>query len=162
MEQGISLYEITGAYKNIEDLLEKGSEELAVYLDSIEMQMENKVNNIVRYSKNLELTALAINTEIARMTDLKKGYEKKSEALIDYISNTMQRNGIEKIDTEVCKLSFRKSSTVEIDDTTKIPKEYVVEKVSYSPDKKAIKEAIEKGVTVDGAHIENHKNLQIK
>lgn len=165
MEKGISLYEITEAYQKLDTLLDsvgEGTTDLNEYLDGIETQMENKVDNIVRYSKNLELTALAIATEIDRLVALKKGYEKKSEALIDYISYTMLKHNIERVDTEVCRLSFRKSSTVEIDDTSKLPKAYVVEKVSYQPDKKAIKEAIEKGVPVAGAHIEEHKNLQIK
>jgi len=165
MEKGITLYEITEAYKKIESLLdvvEDGTGGLNVYLDSIQDQMENKVNNIVRYSKNLELTSLAISAEVDRLVDLKKAYDRKSKALIDYISYSMQKNSIERVDTDVCKLSFIKSTSVEIDDISKLPKKYIVEKISYSPDKKAIKEAIKKGKQVSGARLEDKKNLQIK
>ncbi|MEI9966198.1 MAG: siphovirus Gp157 family protein [Candidatus Moraniibacteriota bacterium] len=74
----------------------------------------------------------------------------------------MQRNGIKKVETDIAKLSFRESKTVEIDNIALLPERFVVTKTSRTPDKKAIKEALENGEEVSGARIEEHQNLQIK
>jgi len=161
--KSLSLYEVAEAYQSLSALLEDGQqEELQVYLDGIEMQMKDKVSQVIRFSKNLELTADAVNTEIDRLKELKKSYEAHSLSLKNYISYSMQKHDIDNINTDIAKLFFRKSTTVEIDEEAKLPQEYLVEKTTYAPDKKAIKEALLKGEIIDGARIANHNNLQIK
>jgi len=161
--KSLSLYEVAEAYKSLSALLEDGQqEELQVYLDGIEMQMKDKVSQVIRFSKNLELTADAVNTEIDRLKELKKSYEAKSLSLKNYISYSMQKHDIESVNTDIARLFFRKSTTVEIDEEAKLPQEYLVEKITYAPDKKAIKEAIQKGEIIAGVHLEEHKNLQVK
>jgi len=163
MDKGISLYEITEAYKDLQYLLDESKgDELLVYLDGIEVQMKDKVSQLVRFSRNLELTAGAIDTEIERLQGLKKSYENKSEQLKNYLSYSMQKHGIERVDTDIAKLSFRKSQTVEIENIEILPERFIVTRVSKSADKNAIKEAIVAGEIIDGARIANHLNLQIK
>lgn len=162
-EKGLTLYDIAEAYERLGAILESGDgEELKVYLDAIEGQLEEKVTNVVRFSKNLELTAEAIYSEIARLEELKKKYVSKSQSLRNYIAYVMQRFDIPKVDSVVASVSFRKSRTVEIDDVALLPEKFIVVKTSKLPDKKAIKEAIDHGDTVPGAHVEEHQNLQIK
>lgn len=162
-EKGLTLYEMAEAYDRLGVILEsEDSEELKAYLDAVEGQLEDKVANVVRYSKNLELTADAIEIEITRLEELKKRYTSKSQSLRNYIAYVMQRFDMPKVDTVVASVSFRKSQTVEIDDVALLPEKFIVVKTSKQPDKKAIKEAIEHGEAVSGAHIEEHKNLQIK
>lgn len=45
---------------------------------------------------------------------------------------------------------------------SKLPKEFVSEKTTISANKTAIKEAIKKGIEVEGAHLETNENLIIK
>lgn len=163
-EKGLSLYEMAEAYQNLDILLENTEDRTALveYLDGIQVQMKDKVSNIVRYSKNLELTAGAIDVEIERLTALKKSYEGKSQSLKDYISYSMLKHGIEKVETDIAKIFFRKSKSVEIVDLDMLPEDLVVQKVSFQPDKKAIKEAIESGWSVAGARIVEAMKLQIK
>lgn len=161
-EQGLSLYEIADAYEGLGVLLEHEGADITEYLDAVEMQLNNKVENIVKYSKNLELTAEAVDTEIERLTALKKSYENKAQTLKNYLKYSMLKHGIEKVDTGICRLSFRKSETVEIDDLDKLPEHLVVQKISFQANKKAIKELLDSGKVVPGAHKEIHNNLQIK
>lgn len=162
MEKGLSLYEIADAYEGLGVLLEHEGTDITEYLDAVEMQLNNKVENIVKYSRNLELTAEAVDSEIERLTAIKKSYENKAQTLKDYIKYSMLKHGIEKVDTGVCRLSFRKSESVEIDDLDKIPEHLIVTKTSFQPNKKAIKELLDKGEIVPGVHKEIHNNLQIK
>ena len=161
MTEKLALYTIAEAFSKLDEMVENDSS-LVEYLDGVQMQLQEKVNNIVRYSRNLELTAEMIDVEIKRLSELKSVYKNKSDSLKDYISYSMQKNGIEKVETDIARLSFRKSQTVEIEDISKLPERFVVTKVSKTADKKAIKEAIENGEAVEGARIDNHNNLQIK
>lgn len=161
MTEKLALYTIAESFSKLDEMVENDSS-LVEYLDGVQMQLQEKVNNIVRYSRNLELTAEMIDVEIKRLSELKNVYKNKSDSLKDYISYSMQKNGIEKVETDIARLSFRKSQTVEIEDISKLPERFVVTKVSKTPDKKAIKEAIENGEAVEGARIDTHNNLQIK
>lgn len=157
----ISLYDITEGINKVEEFIED-EQALTEYLDSLEMQLETKVSNIVRYSRTLELTADAVSNEIDRLSSLKKYYERKSQNLKNYLSYSLQKIGKDSLETEAAKLSFRKSETLEVEDVALIPDEYIVIKTTKSADKTAIKSAIKGGIEVPGAHIEQHKNLQIK
>ena len=101
-------------------------------------------------------------SEIKRLQDYKKRLENCCDRVKANLSTACERLGIEKIDGLYANISFRSSESVEIDDITLIPKEYLVEKVEVKPDKTAIKNALNGGVEIQGAHIEKKKNLQIK
>ena len=160
-EVKISLYDITEGINKVEAFIDD-EEALTEYLDSLNMQLEDKVTNIIRYRRTLELTAEAVSNEIDRLCNLKKYYEGKSENLKKYLSYSLLKIGKDDLETEAGKLSFRKSETTDIIDETLIPTEYKKEKVSITIDKTAVKNAIKDGKEVPGAVITEHKNLQIK
>ena len=160
-EKRISLYEIADSMKQLESMSEE-DESLVEYLDSIQLQFNDKVNNIVKFSRSLELSAAAIDFEIKRLTDLKKSFERKNDRLKDYVKHSMEAHDITEVKTDIAKLSFRKSQVVVIDDENKLPDDVFVEKVTRSVNKTLIKELLDKGEIVQGAHIEKKNNLQIK
>jgi hypothetical protein len=57
-------------------------------------------------------------------------------------------------------MNFRKSESVEIYEG--LDQEFITEKVSYQPDKIAIKNAIKEGRQINGAALVTNFNLQIK
>jgi predicted DNA-binding transcriptional regulator YafY len=67
----------------------------------------------------------------------------------------------EAIEIEKMHISFRKSTTAEVDENA-ISKDWCVEKTTYTPDKKAIKAALESGQKIEGASLAEHQNIQIK
>lgn len=161
MEAKVKLYEIIEAYQEV-DAMAEDNEALTEYLASIQDQMDNKINATVRLIKNRELSSAVLEYEIKRLKDLKKGNDKAVENIKGFISRAMLDHGIEKIETDICKLSFRKSKAVVIEEIENIPKNFLNETVTVTPDKMAIKEAIESGEVVPGAHVEENMNLQIK
>ena len=66
------------------------------------------------------------------------------------------------METDLNKLSFRKSESVSIFDEEAIPSEYKKEVVSVSIDKTEIKKAIKEWKEIPGATITEKQNLQIK
>jgi sulfur carrier protein ThiS len=157
----MQLYVIADSLKKLEDMAED-DKSLVEYLDSVELQLKDKVNNVIKFQMSCEATAEAIDTEIKRLTDLKYSYLKKADNIKNYISFSLLKNGIEKLETDISKLSFRKSQSLVITDEKLIPEEFIKIKEVKSIDKIAIKEAIKGGRTIDGAIIEEKQNLQIK
>lgn len=163
MEKGISLYELGEAYKNLPYVLDsQDPDELKVYLNSIEVQIREKSSNIVMYAQNLNLTAEGIDNEIERLKELRDSYRKKAQRLKDYISWVLQENDIQLVESDLFRLSFRKSESVEVYDITQLPESFLKVKIEKSLDKDMIKKAIKSGVEVPGATVITKQNLQIK
>lgn len=157
----MQLYVIADSFKKLEEMAED-DKSLVEYLDSVELQLKDKVNNVIKFQMSCEATAEAIGSEIKRLNDLKYSYEKKANNIKNYISFSLQKNGIEKLETDIAKLSFRKSQSLTITDENLIPKEFITIKEIKNIDKMAIKEAIKTGRTIDGAILEDKQNLQIR
>lgn len=90
----------------------------------------------------------AMQERLARLSDR----EKRKRTII---AETMESAGLKKIEAASVTLSIRPSpAAVVITDEAAIPAEFWREKITKSPDKTAIKDALAKG-EVPGAHLSN-------
>lgn len=80
----------------------------------------------------------------------------------NFINFLMQSFQKDKLETNLYKISYRKSESVEIINEEMIPQEFMKEKTTIAPDKTAIKEALKNWSEVPGATIKINNNLQIK
>lgn len=135
------------------------SENALAYLDELEMARDTKIENIGCWIKNLDAEAEALKREKQAFADRQKRAEKKSASLRRYLSSVLDG---QKFQTEKVAISFRKSESVQIDDESKIPAEYIKQKIETAPDKTAIKKAIKAGLIIEGAELVEGKNIQIK
>jgi hypothetical protein len=158
----MNLYNIKSEYLNIAAQLTEGelTPELEQALMITESNLQEKAINYGYVIKSFESEVDIIETEIKRLNELKKARINAVEKLKNNISDAMQLFGILEIKAPTFKMNFRKSEAVEIYEG--LDKEFIVEKVSYQPDKIAIKNAIKEGRTVNGASIVTNFNLQIK
>ena len=100
--------------------------------------------------------------EAKRVTAIKNAYKKTAETLKQRITDAMERYDIREVKDATIKVSLRKSVQTIIDDLDQVPKQYKTVKVETTPDKTAIKKAIQEGEIIEGAHLEEKNNLQIK
>lgn len=100
--------------------------------------------------------------EAKRVTAIKNAYKKTAETLKQRITDAMERYDIREVKDATIKVSLRKSVQTIIDDLYQVPKQYKTVKVETTPDKTAIKKAIQEGEIIEGAHLEEKNNLQIK
>ena len=100
--------------------------------------------------------------EAKRVTAIKNAYKKTAETLKQRIADAMERYDIREVKDATIKVSLRKSVQTIIDDLDQVPKQYKTVKVETTPDKTAIKKAIQEGEIIEGAHLEEKNNLQIK
>lgn len=154
----MKLYEITNAIRKIEELCDDQAE-LTQYLDSVDLQLMEKSENILKYERHLEMQSNAIDAEIKRLQDLKKIADNRIKNIKAYVQYAMESGGIKKIETPIGNLTLRKTESVEV--TGELPAEYIKVKVTETPDKKAIKEALKKGETLN-ATIREYNSLIIK
>ena len=158
----MNLYNIKSEYLAIAQELAEGelTPELEQALMITEANLQEKAINYGYVIKNFESEVDIIDEEIKRLNALKKARVNAADKLKTNISNAMQLFGILEVKAPTFKMNFRKSESVEIYDG--LSQEYITEKISYQPDKIAIKNAIKEGKTVNGAGIIINYNLQIK
>lgn len=165
MEQGLSLYQITGAFPKLMEQEEMTDEEKEKVKQELTTMLQQKSNGIIGFEKNLELTIDAMKAEEKRIADNRKAFENKLETFKNYVKNCMEGNGIQKIQTDLGVLSIAKNPvSAEIIDESKIPDDYKevvfttkIDKKKIIDDFKATGELIE-GVAI---HADN-TSLRIK
>ena len=128
-------------------------------LDALEMEREKKIEAVILWRKDLLAEAEAVKKEADVLTKRAKSCENKAEQLKNYISYAL--NG-EKFKTDRCSVSYRKTSGVVLDDIYKVSAKFWGDIKDSWISKTKIKEAIEKGETVEGAHIEERQSISIK
>lgn len=162
----LSLYNIQDEYMHLADLIVANGGEVTDEIESAlrinKESLENKAVNYGFICKEMEAAITTIDEEIDRLNSLKKSRTKTVSKLKDTLSAAMQIYGVEKIETPIMKISFRKTETTEIDNLDILDKRFLVEKVTITPDKKAIKEAIVNGENVVGARLQQNNLIQIK
>ena len=158
----MNLYNIKSEYLNIAAQLTEGelTPELEQALIITQENLQEKAVNYGYVIKNFESEVDIIEEEIKRLNALKKARQNAVDKLKTNISDAMQLFGILEVKAPTFKMNFRKSESVEIFEG--LDQEFITEKVSYQPDKIAIKNAIKEGRTVNGAALVTNFNLQIK
>lgn len=157
------LYELTDDYIKFvnyanailenEDLTEEDLEMLVDTLDSISSAIEDKVENIVKFMKNLEGDIEAYKREEERLKKRRTVQENTYKRLKEYLQNMLEVSGMHKVDAGLFKVRIQKNNpSVEIVDEAKIPDEY---KIPQEPkiDKKKLLNDLKNGSVVEGAKI---------
>lgn len=152
-----SLYEINQDILNCIDF-ETG--EILDYekLEELQIEKNEKIENIALWIKNLEAETKAIKDEINVLRERNEMKERKIEKLKQYLAGNVEK----KFETSKVIISYRKSVSVNITDESQIEEKYIKTKVETSVDKTAIKEDIKNGITVSGAELIEKQNIQIK
>jgi len=128
-------------------------------LSELQIERETKLENIALWIKNLKAEEAALKAEKDAFAEREKQTKAKREKLSEWLTGAL--NG-EKMSTTKVSISFRKSESVKISDIDAIPMSYIVETITESPDKVAIKAALKNGLDVPGCELELKNNIQIK
>lgn len=166
-----SLYELTGDWLKLQDMLESedfDKETIETTIECMEYEIEIKANNYGKLIKNLEInkksiegTKKAIQEEIKRLNDKEKAIENKIRFLKENLGNTMRIMKKNKIKTEFFTFYFTKTKKVNILDNEKaLNSKYI--RNNPEIDKIRLLKAMENGEIFDFADIKESESLVIR
>ena len=162
----MNIYNIQSEYQQlVNQLIENGGEitpELELALQINKDNFHSKSENYAYITKQFDGEMDIIDNEIKRLQQAKKSREKTIQRLKDTIELAMLTFDIDKIETPLIKISFRKSESVEVENVNELPNEFKVIKLTESADKLKIKDALKSGMFIEGCSIKTNRNLQIK
>ena len=138
------------------------NEEKMHELLDLKQNINEKLENISIYIKNLNAEVEAIDNEQNNLDKRKKQKQKRADWLRNYLIEQMQRLGQKDFETAKTRLRVSTRPKTFIDDESLIPKEYFNEKTTYTVSLSRIKEAIENGETVAGARLIDNPSINIK
>ena len=172
----MTLYEINEQFSAAMEMYESGVDEvvntetgevksLADVLAELNMSRDEKIENTVRYIKNLRADSETARAEAANLIERADRFDKKAEQLESYLLS--QLGDCKKMETPLYTLKVRtsKSTCCPTDEEAiqRLPEGFwnIKTTVKVTPDKKAIKAALEKGEKLEGCSIVENKRLSI-
>ena len=153
----------------------ESEEEFNKLYESIQLDLQTKLDNSNCLCKVLDGEIEVIDKEIKRLTAEKKHRENKKEWIRNRVDAFVRRQFTDEegnLDTEGLnayklnlphsKISYRKSDSVDVFNMDLLPSKYIRKKVEESPDKTAIKNDIKDGKDISGERIVNNYNIKVK
>jgi hypothetical protein len=163
------LYQYESASLEIENLLEddtlseEDKESLFITKINNDMQIQERVEQIVKYKYNLDYYEKALSEEIKRLQDKKARVVEKNERLVKNIDDYMRRNNLDILNAGVNRIKYRASKGVVVIDKKRLPADCLKVTVEEVPILPIIKIHIEQGkIDSSVAFIEDRKNIQFK
>ncbi len=160
----MKLYEID---MRLAELVDKETGELLDYdaFEQLQMERNAKIENMACWCKELAATAKAIREEEIVLAERRRVIENQVNRLKDYLQRIL--NG-EKFQSAKCAVSFRKSSSISVDDYDAVL-EWAVENdvqcFRYKApelDKSKISQLLKTGNRIPGVHFAEQTNVTVK
>ncbi|MBX6951521.1 siphovirus Gp157 family protein [Providencia rettgeri] len=154
-------------YSKLQQLVETGeftAEDVADTLEGLEGELGDKLDAIMVHVRNIEGQAETLSKESKRLAERKNQFDNQIKNLKQYALTCLLTSGKDSLKTLRNTFTARKGTvSVVIDDESLLPDELIDVQTITAPDKKAIKERIDKGETIDGAHLETGaRTLQVR
>lgn len=165
-----NLYNITQdcvqLYNNLLESIDEETGEIDTTIQSAldvkREEFETKALNVASVIKMFTFEQEKYKAEINRLTTIEKRIDKVVNKLKLSVHDACLLLGIKEIKGINSSISFKGSVKTIIDDLESLPNEYKRQKISYDADLTKIKNAIKSGIVIQGAHLEENQNLQIK
>lgn len=131
--------------------------------DELQIERTQKIENIGCYYKNLVAEAKAMREEEANLAQRRKAVENKAERIKILLVYALKG---EKFESPKVRCSYRKAKSVQVDDSfVAWAREHADDLLTFkepTPNRKAIKAALEDGRAIEHAEIVTNKSLQVK
>lgn len=153
----MKLFEIDEALQECFDA-ETGEITDITRFEDLQLEREQKLENIACWIKNLEADAAALKAQKMLFGERQQAAERQAENLKKYLQYALQNTNFKTVNVEV---KFRKTQKVEVPDVYKLDENFL----KYSEptaDKTAIKKAIQDGQAVEGATLIENISMSIK
>src|SRR5690625_867010 len=143
-------------------MIEDGVEGLEDTLESINLALEDKLENIGKVIRNLESEVNQFKEEEKRLADKRKAIENNIKRLKDYAEQSMIATGSKKLKTGIFTFAIQKNPTfINVGDEKAIPEKLFLP-VEPKLDKKRIQPDLKGGELVPGVQLLQPGGLRIR
>lgn len=125
--------------------------------EELNLTRDAKIESICLWIKNLKAEAEALKAEKDAFAKRQKSAENKMESLKKYLSGYMDGTPFQ---SAKCKVSFRKSETVDVSENAVIPDAFLRFK-EPEVNKTELKKALKQGLKIEGVQLVTNNNIQI-
>jgi hypothetical protein len=159
----VKLYELSQNYIQLLELADSLDEEtFKDTLSSLEEAIEDKVENVAKLVRCLDVDIEAIKSEEKRLADKRKALENKVTSVKSYVQHEMEVAGLNKVKRPTVTVSIQANPpSVDVMDESLIPSIYMVPQPSKI-DKRAILTALKEGEFIPGASIKQTVGVRFK
>jgi len=163
----MKLYELTQSMEELKQLIQEGeldNEMLTSTLESVELDIETKADNICCVIKELEGNVNTLASEKERLTSLSERYNKNIDQLKNYLKYNLVKVGKEKLKTDrfYINVSNRKPKLVINEELLSSNYKYEETKTVTKINRDKISDDINNGVIIEGVTLEEVKALTIR
>lgn len=159
-----NIYQINDKFLSVLNMADEDVDPQVIQdtLDSIELELNEKVDNIVGLKRSVDSDVDTIDKELKRLQELKKSKVKFSDRLKGYLSDMLEQRQLDNYRTSKNYIYKRKNgSSKDVIDESKIPKEYWV---SQAPrlNSKMLTDDLKAGKEIPGAQLKQTVSLVVK
>ena len=162
----MTLYDYTEEYRELYDHL-ADAEDMDAWeteLKALDSDFEQKIHYCASFVKEMEADAAALKVEEKRLADKRRVAENKANRLKESMLIAMKTAGRLKVKTSLFSVGVQKNPPAvvlsdEFDPETSL---YATSKITWTANKKRIKEVIEAGEIVPGASIVRTEGVRIR
>lgn len=161
----MKLYEINAALAELLEQVDPETGELVCDMDQLEeltIAREEKLEGLALYTKNMDAMAKAIREEEKNLAERRRVLENRAERAKAYLAEMLAGA---KFSTAKVAVSYRKSSSVEVGEgfwSWAVDHPEFVRRKDPEADKKAIGDAIKRGLNIPGAELVEKVSTIIK
>lgn len=153
-----TLYELTGKYQQLLQIADDVDPRVFKdTLDSIKDSIDVKAINYAKVDRQLGADITEFKNEINRMTQRLNSMINNRKRLRENLLYNMQSVGKTKIKDRLFTINIQKNRQLLDYDTNRIPKELLIKKETYTPDKDKIQQMLDEGQDVDGVSYKPEK-----
>ena len=157
-----TIYELEGAYAQVQQMIMDGAEGLEETLQSIEGALEEKLESYAMVIRNIESDVDGLKGEEKRLADRRKTMENGIKRMKETMHYAMSSTGETKVKGEKFTFTIQKNPpALKVVDESLIPNRYFIESKPIL-DKKSVMEYLKEHGNMPGAQISQGESLRIR
>ena len=168
MSESESIYGIASRYANLLSVLSDDSIDNAEFGDTIqealqatEGELATKCANGIGFLRFLDDKITAVEAQEKRIATYKRFLKGRQDAVKNAFMNGLKLAEKQEIITDNGVMKIRKNPPkVVVDCADMVPEEYMRKTITFTPDKVAMKEALQAGKKIPGVRLEQGENLK--
>lgn len=132
-------------------------------LESLELPRNEKLDNVATWIEENNMKLQWLKEKKRQLSDVETSIKNQNERLQEFLTKAIDDSGQKEIQTEnhILKPRNYKDSVI-VEETKKLPIDYIICSEVVKPNKKLIYEDLKKGKSIRGAYLKKNRKTVIK